>query len=89
METKFEPRPGRFRFGRCQVIVSIDAGLWHLSISTPYASPSYKEIKAARYKFLPPDKTFGQVFPKLEDFVNFHPFCHHLYEITCWDSIFD
>ena len=79
--TEFIPRPGTFHFGRCDVIVTIDAGRWHMSISTRSASPSYKEIKAARYKFLPGDIAVAQIFPKKELFVNCHPYCHHLWQI--------
>lgn len=76
-----EYKEGIFTMGRCNIIVSIDDGLWHLSISTPSASPSYNEIKKARYKFLPPDITVAQIFPPEEEFVNLHPFCHHLWQI--------
>lgn len=67
--------------GRCFVMVRIENGRWHLSISTPSASPSYKEIKEARYRFIPNDVTMGQLFPPREEFVNLHPYCHHLWEI--------
>ena len=74
-------KEGTFRMGRCLVIVSIDAGTWHLSISTPDSSPSYKELKQARYKYLPSDITVAQLFPPVEEFVNLHPYCHHLWQI--------
>jgi len=74
-------KPGIFRMGRCRIIVSIDNGLWHLSISTERCSPSYKEIKEARYRYIPNEVTMAQIFPPKEEFVNLHPFCHHLWEI--------
>ena len=74
-------KEGFFKLGRCNVIVSIDNGKWHLSISTTNNSPSYKEIKEARYKFIPNDVYMAQIFPPKEEFVNLHPYCHHLYEI--------
>lgn len=80
-----EFKEGTFRMGRCSVIVSKDAGRWHLSISTPTTSPSYMEIKAARYKFIPNHVTMAQIFPPKEQFVNLHPFVHHLWEIK-WDD---
>lgn len=76
-----EFKTGTFRMGRCVVIVSIDDGKWHLSISTKNAQPSYKEIKEARYKFLPNNIYVAQIFPPKEEFVNLHPYCHHLWEI--------
>lgn len=80
MENKIY-KEGVFRMGRCNIIISIDDGKWHLSISTRNASPSYKEIKEARYKFLPNDIYMAQIFPPKEEFVNLHPHCHHLFQI--------
>lgn len=74
-------KPGLFLMGRCKIIVTIDDGKWHLSISTANASPSYKEIKKARYKFIPDDIYMAQIFPPKREFVNLHPYCHHLWEI--------
>lgn len=74
-------REGNFRMGRCFVMVRIENGLWHLSISTPAAQPSYKEIKEARYRFIPDDVTMAQIFPSKSEFVNLHPYCHHLWQI--------
>ena len=76
-----EFKEGTFRMGRCVIIISIDVGKWHLSISTRDASPSYKEIKEARYKYIPDDVIMAQLFPSKKDFVNLHPYCHHLWEI--------
>jgi hypothetical protein len=74
-------KTGTFKMGRCNIIVSIDDGLWHLSISTHDCSPSYNEIKEARYKYIPDDVTMAQLFPPKSEFVNIHPYCHHLWEI--------
>lgn len=80
-EGVFKFEEGVYKFGRCTVIVTIDCGLWHLSISTPSASPSYNEIKYARYKFIPNYVVMAQLFPSKQEFVNYHPFCHHLWEV--------
>jgi hypothetical protein len=74
-------KEGTFRFKKCTVMVSIDNGKWHLSISKHNASPSYKEIKAARYYYVPNDVTMAQLFPPEEEFVNLQPYCHHLWQI--------
>ena len=58
-----EHKPGNYKMGRCTIIVSIDNGLWHLSISTPNALPSYNEIKQARYKYCPDDIYMAEIFP--------------------------
>lgn len=79
--TKKEFKQGIFVMGRCNVVVSVDNGKYHLSISTPYESPSYEEIKEARYRFVPDEVYMAQIFPPKGSFVNVHPFCHHLWEI--------
>lgn len=68
--------------GRCYVIVTIDYGRWHLSISCRDRKtlPSYKEIKAARYKYLPKDITVAEIFPKPSEFVNLAE-VRHLWEL--------
>lgn len=73
--------PGIYKMGRCRVITTIDNGRWHLSISTPHASPSYAEIKKARYLFCPDEIYMAQIFPPQHEFVNFHPYCHHLWQV--------
>jgi hypothetical protein len=79
-------RPGTFKMGRCFIIITIDNGAWHLSISTKDKLPSYKEIKAARYTFLPNELYFAEIFPPKEEFVNLHPFVRHLWQINIEES---
>ena len=74
-------KPGVYKMGRCTIIVTIDAGKWHLSISTPHASPSYKEIKKARYLYCPDEIYMAQIFPPQRLFVNLHIYCHHLWQV--------
>ena len=72
---------GYFAMGRCFVIVTKDAGKWHLSISCANDDPTYNEIKAARYQFIPDNVYMAQIFPPRAEFVNLHPHCFHLWEI--------
>lgn len=72
---------GVFPFGECIVICTIDEGLWHLSISHKTRYPTYDEIKAARYKFIPDKVTMAMLFPPKAEFVNVHPNCFHLWEL--------
>ena len=67
--------------GRCAVIVTIDEGSWHLSISTKSALPTYTEMKQARYKFLPDEIYMAEIFPPKAEFVNAHEYCRHLWQI--------
>ena len=84
-----EHKEGIFRMGRCNVIVTKDDGRWHLSISTHDASPSYKELKEAKEKFLPLHLTYGQLFVPEDQHVNLHKFTHHLWEIVPQKSVGD
>ena len=82
-----ESLQGIFSLQRCKVMVTRDpvgangSPRWHLSISHPARLPSYEELKAARYKFLPDDIYVAQIFPPQSEFVNLHPYCIHLYEL--------
>jgi len=83
-----EYKTGIFKFGRCDVIITIDGGAWHLSISTREALPSYKELKQARYKFCPDNIYMAEIFPPKDEFVNIHPYVRHLYQININKSNF-
>jgi len=67
--------------GWLQCFVSIDAGLYHLSVSHPRRYPTWDEIKALRYSLLPDEKTFAILFPPMAQYVNLHPNCFHLHEV--------
>ena len=64
-----------------RVIVSIDDGKWHVSVSHPSRYPFWEELKAIRYTFCPNSITMGILFPPMEEYVNVHPNCFHLYEV--------
>lgn len=68
------------KFMGCNIIISKDAGLYHLSISRKDRLPSYDELKSARYQFLPEVPYMVQIFPPEKDFVNVHEFCLHLWQ---------
>jgi hypothetical protein len=78
----FPPSVRYYKFGACIVFVdSAEPGTgWHLSISHPHRLPTWDELKAARYAFLPKELTFAMLLPPEEEYVNFHEFCFHLYE---------
>ena len=69
------------QFGECYIIVSIDDGKWHLSISHPNRYPTWDEIKKARYKFMPKDITAAMFLPPEKEYINVHPNCFHLWQI--------
>ena len=74
-------REGIFKEKSLRVIVSKDAGYWHLSVSHPSRYPTWDEIKDVRYKYLPNDITVGLLFPPREEYVNVHDNCFHLWEV--------
>ena len=76
-----EQQEGSFKKGECTVIVSKDAGLWHMSIAHPNRYPTWDEIKDARYEFLPDNINAAMLFPPKKEYVNLHPNCFHLWEI--------
>lgn len=75
------PRFNTYRDGECRILVSIDDGRWHLSITHPTRYPTWDEIKKARYDYCPDDVEMAHILPPLEYYVNVHPNCFHLWEI--------
>lgn len=63
------------------IIITQDAGLWHLSMSYQNRLPTYDELKKARYQYLPECKNVAQIFPPKNEFVNIHEYCLHLWEL--------
>ena len=55
---------------------------WHLSISARTRYPSWDEIRDARYALIPDECTMAMMLPPKREYVNLHPNCFHLHEIT-------
>jgi hypothetical protein len=62
------------------VILSKDAGRWHMSIAHPQRHPNWEEIKEARYRFIPDEVYMMLPLPPTRVYVNKHPHCFHLWE---------
>lgn len=71
---------GVFKYKGMYVMVSIDEGKWHLSVSANHPL-GYYQIKDVRYAFMPNDMEVAQLFPRREEFINVHPNCYHLFQI--------
>lgn len=71
---------GFFQYKGKDILVQIENGRWHLSVSANHTL-GYYELKEIRYMFLPNGIHAAQIFPPREEFVNIHPNCFHLYEI--------
>lgn len=79
---KNQGRQGIFHTNETTVFCSIEGGMWHLSISHPNRNPMYDEIKEARYKYMPDNINVAVLFPPIDEFVNLHSFCFHLWQIN-------
>jgi hypothetical protein len=72
---------GGRKWGKFYVRVTIDRGLWHLSISHPNRDLTYAELKQARYRFVPGDVTMAMLFPPEREFINFHEHCFQFWQV--------
>lgn len=75
------PSTRAFAVGPCRVIVGVEAGRWHLSISHPRRYPTWDEIREARYTLCPSGIDMVMHLPRVEDYVNLHPNTFHLWQI--------
>jgi hypothetical protein len=77
------PIPGSkaYRFGRYSVIVGVEGGRWHMSISHPSMYPGWDAIRDARYMFMPKDIWVAMMLPPPSSYVNVDQNCFHLWEI--------
>lgn len=71
---------GCFKYKGKIILITIDDGKWHMSISANRPL-GYYEMKQMRYMFLPNRVSAAQIFPPREEFVNLHENCYHLFEI--------
>lgn len=67
--------------GLLRVICNIEDDCWHISISHPSRYPTWDEIKDIRYQLAPNDIYMAILLPPVEQYVNIHPNCFHLWEI--------
>lgn len=68
-------------FGECRVFVGIEDDRWHLSIAHPRRLPTWDELRDARYRFVPDAVVMAMLLPPKADYVNYHLYCFHLWEI--------
>ena len=81
---KFTELEDWYRWEDAVAHISLDDGLWHMSISCPNRSPSWIEIKSAWYELVPDAKNRcgAMLFPPQAQYVNLHENCFHVYELT-------
>jgi hypothetical protein len=67
--------------GQLNIIIGVEGGRWHLSLSCRSRLPKYAEMKYMRYKLLPDDCYMAQIFPPKKEFVNLQENTLHLWEV--------
>ena len=76
--------------GHLTVMVTVDDGLLHMSIShrrdsrsgpVPGRNPRWEEIRDARYLFCPDEMTMAMLLPPKAEYVNVHETTFHLWEV--------
>ncbi len=70
-----------FKMNGCGIIVADEPEGWHLSISRKDRDPTWDEIATARYRLLPEVDEMAMFLPRLDEYVNLHPFTFHLHEV--------
>ena len=64
---------------RVMVIASDEGGWEHVSVSREDRTPTWAEMCEVKDLFFGPDEWVMQYHPAAADYVNFHPYCLHLW----------
>lgn len=70
-----------YRMSGCTILVSHVSAGWHMSISHRKRNPTWEEVRTARYALLPDGVTMAMLLPPVDEYVNVHEFCFHLWEM--------
>lgn len=70
-----------YMLGDYSVLVSREPTGLHLSIAGRDGYPPWDVIAEARARLLPPDLTFAMILPPMDQYVNIHENCFHLWQI--------
>ena len=66
--------------GPLRILVSIDAGRHHLSVSCEDRLPTWEEFRDVRYDLIPDNVFMVQALPPRKHYMNIHPFTLHAWE---------
>lgn len=69
-----------FMMNGCSIILSNEPQGWHISIARRDRDPTWEEIATIRYRLLPDLPEMAMFLPPMEEYVNIHDHCFHLYE---------
>jgi len=74
---------GVFLIGVLKIISSGPQGGWeHVSVSTYDRTPTWEEMHFIKDLFWSPEECVMQLHPPESEYVNFHPYCLHLWRPT-------
>jgi hypothetical protein len=80
------------RLGDCLVMVGLELGKWHISISHQSRYPTWDEICQAWYRIvgpkLGPNAAGALILPRIDAFINLHANCFHVHEVDGSESGF-
>ena len=62
-----------------KVLASDGEGWQHVSVSMPTRIPTWAEMCLVKKRFWGPNSAVMQLHPPESDYVNYHPFCLHLW----------
>lgn len=69
-----------FMMNGCSIILTHEPDGWHLSIARRDRDPTWEEIATARYRLLRDVPEMVMHLPPMDEYVNYHGHCFHLYE---------
>lgn len=75
-----------YQNGLLRIIVSIDGGDRHLSISHRDRYPTWDEILEARNWYFPEEMEVVMVLARKSEYVNIHKNCFHLWQSKCGEE---
>lgn len=76
--------PSPFEDCMLRCMAACGEGWDHLSVSLPDRCPTWEEMEFLRRAFWLPEDTVFQLHPPLDQYINNHPYCLHLWR--SWDQ---
>ncbi len=70
---------GAFVIGDLHIIISDGKGWDHISVSCQDRCPTWDEMCKVKDIFFDVDECIMQLHPPKKDYINYHPFCLHLW----------
>jgi hypothetical protein len=69
-------------------VIASDGGGWeHVSVSFEHRTPTWEEMCHVKDTFWDPEDCVVQFHPPQSEYVNFHPFCLHLWRPTGYEIV--